>query len=419
MDYRTRMEYFKTVYQRYRKASRAEKGRILDEFCQSSGLNRKYAIAKFNGPLETPQDRVRQRGVTYTLETLRIVEDVWKRSGYPWSKRLTSVLRDWMPWIRQRYRLGQGTEEQLLEISARQLDRRLAPLRKRIKRRIYGRTKPGKILKHQIPIRAVHWDVRGPGWTEVDLVSHSGSNSSGEFAYTLTLTDIYTGLVETRAVLGKGESTIVHALEEIEAGLPFRLKGIDSDNGSEFINAQLYRHCKSRGIVFTRGRPYAKEDNAHVEQKNWTHVRRLIGYERYDTPAAVAAMNELYRGDLGRMMNLFSPSVKLKRKVRVGSRLRRKHDEAKTPLQRLASCGLADRIAVGLLKRLKNSLDPFVLSDSIDAQLRTIHGLADRRTHPRGPLPRTRSKSSQRLNGLPMSRLGFRWRDNPHVGLGS
>lgn len=386
MELRMRQEYRKAIYERYRAAGREERGLILDDYCRTTKQNRKYAITLLNLPRD--QQKPRRRGSRrphYGEATLRIAEAVWRSAGYPWSQRLTMILQDWMPWIRRRYRPGEDVEAQLLSISARQLDRRLGPLKKRLKRRLYGRTKPGTLLKHHIPIRAAHWNVRKPGWLEVDLVSHSGNCASGEFVYSLNVTDIQTGWVETRAVMGKGEVGVVAALEEMERTLPFALKGIDSDNGSEFINAHLYRHCKRRGIEFTRGRAYKKQDNAHVEQKNWTHVRRLMGYERYDTKEVVKAMNEVYRGELGLMMNLFQPSVKLKAKLRVGSRLRRKYDMPQTPLERLKACGgaLPERLAA--LEKLKAEADPFVLSTAIDQRLAAIHRMANQKTFPSSP----------------------------------
>ena len=412
MDYRTRMEYFKAIYQRYRTSSKNGKTKILDEFCRTTGLNRKYAIWKLNGPLEPPAHRPPQRGYCYGDDALKIALDVWKHAGYPWSNRLKTILRDWLPWIQKRYRPRPKVERQLLAISARQLDRRLRRYKTKINRRIYGRTKPGRMLKHHIPIRTANWDVKGPGWVEVDLVAHSGSNATGEFAYALNLTDIYTGWVETRAVMGKGFDGILAALEEMRQALPFRLRGLDSDNGSEFINHHLCRYCRANGITFTRGRPYAKEDNAHIEQKNWTHVRRLMGYDRYDTWAAVRAMNEFYRREGGVMMNLFQPSVKLTRKERVGSRLRRKHDSPRTPLERLKSSPEADCVQLAKLMRLKTEANPFALSEAIDAHLSRIHGLANQRIWPRKPFAQRKGPERQRPRAAWLARSGFKRRDN-------
>lgn len=181
-----------------------------------------------------------------------------------------------------------------------------------------------------------------PGFTEIDLVSHSGNCAEGEFLHSLNLIDIHTTWVETRAVMGRGQAGVQQALEEMRLALPFALQGIDSDNGSEFINAHLYRYCRGHEIQFTRGRPYKKDDNAHVEQKNWTHVRKLMGYVRYDSPEALAAMNDLYGHVLRLFQNLFLPSVKLVRKQRVASRLRRVYDRPQTPLERVLASPEAD-----------------------------------------------------------------------------
>jgi len=207
-------------------------------------------------------------------------------------------------------------------------------------------------------------------------VAHAGHRADGEFAHSLNVTDIHTTWVETRAVLGRGEGRVQTALDEIRQALPFRLRGIDSDNGSEFINDHLYRYCQEQAIQFTRGRPYKKDDNAHIEQKNWTHVRKLVGYWRYDTPAAVAALNELYRHELRLFHNLFLPSVKLRAKERVGARLHRRYDAPRTPLERVQACPEADPQAVAALGRLREQLDPFALAQAIDRKIERLVTLA-------------------------------------------
>jgi hypothetical protein len=282
-----------------------------------------------------------------------VLASVWKAAGYPWSVRLKALLPLWLHWIRKHYAFSKETEEQLLRISPRHVDRRLGTRKAQLRRRLYGRTKPGTLLKHHIPIKTDHWDVSSPGFTEIDLVFHSGSSADGEFAHSFNLTDIHTTWTETCAVLGKGQTGIVRGLEEMRHSLPFPLQGIDSDNGSEFINDHLVRYCKTHGIQFTRGRPYKKDDNAHIEQKNWTHVRKLIGWDRFDTPEAVELLNDLYRNELRLMMNLFQPSVKLIRKERVGSRLRRIYDEPRTPLDRLRTCEGVSKARVASLLRLR------------------------------------------------------------------
>src|SRR6202165_1256591 len=266
-----------------------------------------------------------------------------------------------MPWIRRRFRVSAEIERQLLRISARQMDRRLRAKKTEKKRRIYGRAKPGLVLKHQIAVKTDSWDVTTPGFTEVDLVSHSGNSADGEFAHTLNVTDIHTTWTESRAVLGKGQTAVKEALNEVESARPFRLLGVDSNNGSEFINWHLKTWCEQKQIQLTRGRPYKKNDNAHVEQKNWTHVRKLLGWERYDLRAAVAAINDLYGHELRLWMNLYLPSVKLVKKVRVGSKLRRVYDAAQTPLERVLACAQAKPEQGAELKKMRPSLDRFPL----------------------------------------------------------
>ncbi len=358
---------------------------ILSEFCANTGYHRKYAIRLLNGsrPAQRRRRAVRRRGYSYSPEMLGILTAVWEAAGYPWSVRLKALFPLWMPWIRKRFHLRVEMEEQLLQISARQIDRRLRSQKIQRKRRIYGRTKPGYLLKHQIPVKTEHWDVTRPGFTEVDLVSHSGNSGAGEFAHSLNVTDIHTTWTESRAVLGRGEQAVQRALNEVATELPFPLLGVDSDNGSEFINWHLQRWCQQQGIHLTRGRPYKKDDNAHVEQKNWTHVRKLLGWDRYDTPEAVEAINDLYRRELRLWLNLFLPSVKLKRKVRVGSKLRRVYEAPQTPLERVAACPQADAARVRELETLRKNLNPFELAQRIDRKLARIYKLADRRRSPK------------------------------------
>ena len=227
-----RWEYLKAIYERYREAGRKGKEVILSEFCANTGYHRKYAIRLLNGP--RPEKRLRRRKrrreLSYSQETLTLLTAVWEAAGYPCSVRLKALLPLWMPWIRKRFRLRPETERQLLEISPRQMDRRLKAQKIQRRRRIYGRTKPGYLLKHHIPVKTDRWDVQHPGFTEVDLVSHSGNSASGEFAHTLNVTDIHTTWTESRAVLGRGEEAVQRALNAIAKTLPFALLGVDSDN---------------------------------------------------------------------------------------------------------------------------------------------------------------------------------------------
>jgi len=396
MSHRSRWEYFRAIYARYRLADRKLKQVILNEFCANTGYHRKYAIRLLNGPppgrTQPGRVRGRSRSPSYGSAVVSVLQAVWEAAGYPWSVRLKALVPLWMPWVKKRFRVSGEVERQLLGISARQIDRRLRERKRRLKRRRrYGGTRPGALLKHQIPVKTDAWDVRVPGFTEVDLVSHSGNAASGEFAYSLNLTDLYTTWTETRAVLGKGEAGVLAAFEDLQATLPFRLLGIDSDNGSEFINRHLARWCWQRDIQFTRSRPYKKDDNAHVEQKNWTHVRKLLAWDRYDTPQAVGAMNDLYRNELRLWMNLFQPSVKLLRKIRVGSKLRRKYSPAQTPLDRALASEVMDPQQAAELRALRQRLDPFELARTIDRKLERIYALADRRLSPKPPTLKSRS----------------------------
>ncbi len=380
MSRKSKWEYFKAIYSRYRQTAKTARQQILNEFCSICGYHRKYAIRLLNGPppqKSKPRSRIRQ--TIYSPQVISILAAIWEAAGYPWSVRLKALLPLWLPWARRHWALTPVLERQLLSMSPATMDRRLKTKKHQLKKTLYGRTKPGTLLKHHIPIKTDHWDVTTPGFTEVDLVSHSGNSAHGEFIHSLNQTDIHTAWVETRAVLGKAQHRVKEAMDEMRLALPFKLLGIDSDNGSEFINNHLYRYCSSLGIQFTRGRAYKKDDNAHVEQKNWTHVRKLLGYVRYDSPQALDAINGLYRNELRLFQNLFQPSVKLLKKVRIGSRLKRLYDKPKTPLQRVCECPQADAHKITQLKKLQESLDPFELSKTIDQKLERIYQMANHR----------------------------------------
>ncbi len=376
-------EYLARMRERYERAGRDTKGALLDEVCEVTGYHRKAVIRLLRRAPPTARGPRRGRRQAYSLEVVAALRAIWTAAGYPWSVRLKALLPTWVPWGRRRLRLTATTERALLQISARQIDRRLRPFKQELRTRMYGRTKPGTLLKHHIPVQTERWNVTEPGFTEIDLVSHSGDCAEGEFLHSLNVTDIHTTWVETQAVLGKGQERVREALETIAAALPFPLRGIDSDNGSEFINAHLYGYCRTRAIQFTRGRPYKKDDNAHIEQKNWTHVRKLVGYDRYDSPAALTALNALY-ADLRLLQNLWLPSVKLVKKTRVGSQLRRVYGPPATPFDRVRACPTADAAKVAALRRLHATLDPFALATRIEQQQDRLFALAN---HRRGGRP--------------------------------
>ena len=377
MGPQAKAEYLAQTRDRYVRAKgRKEKSRLLTEAVSVTGFHRKAVIRAWRRA-EPVEDRRRPRGRArqYGPAVVRALKAIWEAAGYPWSARLKALLPMWLPWARKRLSLAPATEAGVRAISARQIDRLLASDKWQRRRRLYGRTKPGTLLKHHIPVRTDHWNVHEPGFTEVDLVSHSGECADGDFAHSLDMTDIHTTWVETRAVLGKSQVRVQEALEVLRTQLPFPLRGIDSDNGSEFINAHLHGYCQRQKIQFTRGRPYKKDDNAHVEQKNWTHVRKHMGYLRYDSEAAITAMNDVY-ADLRLLQNLFLPSVKLQSKERVGARLRRRYGPPQTPFDRVRAWPQADRVKIAALVALRDRLDPFALAARIDRKLERVYAFA-------------------------------------------
>ncbi len=381
------------------RASRGERSALRDEVTRVCRYHRKDAIGLLSraAPPRPPVRRVVRRRPTYGEPVRHLLAQIWEAAGSRCAQRLKAALPHWLPWLKRRAAVTPALEAQLLRISARQMDRRLRARKQRIKRRLYGTTRPGSLLKPQIPIKTEHWDVTTPGYLEIDLVSHSGASAAGEFLHTLDCVDLQTTWVERQAVMGKSRHEVVQAMTMIEQQLPFPLRGVDSDNGSEFINTHLLAWCQARPtgwtVQFTRSRPYKKDDNAHVEQKNWTHVRKLVGWERDDSPEALTALTALY-ADLRIFQTLVQPSMKLVRKVRVGSRLIRRYDRPQSPFERVRACPEADPAKVAALERVRETTDPFVLSQRIDRHLERLWALATRATRtpremaPRPPQPR-------------------------------
>jgi hypothetical protein len=262
-------------------------------------------------------------------------------------------------------KLERETRRKLLSISAATIDRMLAPSRKRYLLRARSQTKPGTLLKHQIPIRTfADWNELRPGFLEIDLVSHEGGNPRGEYAYTLDATDVCTGWTETEAVRNRSQHFVFAGLEAAMARLPFEVLGIDSDNGGEFINNHLVRYCRLNEITFTCSRPYRKNDNCFVEQKNYSVVRRTVGYCRHDTPAELKVLNELY-ALLRLYTNYFQPSMKLIEKTRIGSKVKKKYDAAKTPYHRAMTSQWISKQTKRELRTIYATLDPAALSRDI------------------------------------------------------
>jgi len=276
----------------------------------------------------------------YDEKVVEKLKEIWRIMDFICGKRLKASMNEVLDNMRENDEIDISEEEErkLRKISASTIDRLLKRERKKLE--IKGRkgTKPGTLLKHKIPIRTfADWNDNKPGFMEIDLVSHDGGNEYGDFAQTLDMTDIYSGWTETRAVKNKAHKWVFEAIREVRKDLPFDLLGIDSDSGGEFINHALYNYCVEEKITFTRGRSYRKNDNCYVEQKNYSVVRRAVGYFRYDTDEEVDILNALY-GYLRLYTNHFQPVMKLVEKVRIGSKVRKKYDNPKTPYQRLIDC---------------------------------------------------------------------------------
>lgn len=399
MARRSRYEYLRVMWQRYPQATRRERSVVWDEVTRVWGYHRKHVIRLRSArtPPWPPMRRVGRRRPTDGEPVIRLLAEIWQAAGYLCGPRLKAAIPHGRPWLKRRTTVTPAVEAQRRRISARQIDRRLGEQKRRIKRRLDGTTRPGSLLKPQIPIKTEHWDVRTPGYLEIALVSHSGASAAGEFRHTLDGVDIQTTWVDRQAVMGTSRQRMGQALTTIEHQLPFPLQGVDSDNGSEFINDHLLTWCPERPtgqpVQFTRARPYKKDDHAQVEQKNGTPVRKLVGWERYDTGEALAALNALY-ADLRLFQNLFQPSMKLVRKVRVGSRLIRRDDRPQTPFERVQACPAADPQKMAALAPVLKRTDPFALSQRIDRHLEHRWTLATRvsrtprETAPRPPQPR-------------------------------
>jgi len=346
----------KEMAYRYRSASRGGKRVMLDELCALTGWHRDHArkalrLALRPGPGPGPRC---PRPVVYGEDAIAALRTVWAVMDAPAGKRLAPFLPEIVPRLRAcgELLIDDQTAGLLCRMSAATIDRRLAADRKKLQLKGRSGTKPGSLLKSQIPIRTwADWDDARPGFVEIDLVAHEGGEPSGEFCHTLDVTDVATGWTEARAVKNKAQKWVFAALLEITAAFPFPVRGIDSDNGSEFINAQLLRYCEQNQITFTRSRAGRKNDGAYVEQKNWSVVRQAVGYHRYDTDAELALLNELY-ALLRLTINFFSPQQKLLSKHRDGAKVTKRYDTAKTPYQRvLADPRVPAKIKHGLTRQ--------------------------------------------------------------------
>jgi len=373
----------------YKRAGKKEKGKILDTVIELTGYNRSYASRvlrqrakpKIVGKGRRGKVKItlvedertkrkrppRKRQRKYDKQVVVALRKVWVICDCICGKRLGPYLPEIVPLLERLDELDVNNEvrEKLIKISPATIDRLLAPLRKRYQLKARCNTKPGTLLKHQIPIRTFSdWDELRPGFMEIDLVSHEGGDPRGDYIQTLDMTDVCTGWTETRAVKNKAQVWVFEALQEIMNRVPFAILGIDSDNGSEFINSHLLRYCGENKITFTRARPYRKNDNCFVEQKNYSVVRRAVGYRRHDTEEELEVLNQLY-DHLRLYTNFFQPVMKLIEKIRIGSKVKKKYDRARTPYRRTVESDFVPQQAKQALKEEYAKLNPVKLKQKI------------------------------------------------------
>ncbi|MDH4163348.1 MAG: integrase [Nitrospirota bacterium] len=379
MSPRSKREYLDAIVVRYRRAARKVKTAILSEFCTTCNYHRKHALRllstaqRFQKPKKQPRGR---KPVYRSSELLVPLTRIWKAAYMPCSKRLTSIIPFWLPGYAKTYGpLPLPVVKALLRISPTTIDRMLKPVR--AKHQFHGRatTKPGTLLKQHIPVKVNQWDEKRPGFLEADSVAHCGASTEGVYASTIDCVDIATGWTEQRAVWGKGYQPVIDQIQDIEKSLPFPILGFDSDNGGEFLNYHLLRYLtegRKHPIQFTRSREYKKDDNAHVEQKNWTHVRQWLGYDRLDDPKIVPLMNALYKTEWRLFHNVFCPSVKLLSKERIASKTIKRYDKPKTPYQRISESPDIPQETKDQLTDKFNTLNPFELRKAMEEKLKRI-----------------------------------------------
>lgn len=368
MSQRSKRELLETIRPRYLKASKSGKAQILDEFVAATGYHRKYAIRVLKHGRKASGLRKKGRRKEYQGEVVAALTRIWEICGRICSKRLKPFLPEIVAVLERHQELSLSAEvkSQLLRMSRSTIDRCLQPVRFEEKRHGLSTTKPGTLLKKAIPIRTfADWDDARPGFVEVDLVAHCGESVEGQFLNTLTTTDVSTGWTECVAVLHRSQHLVFAAIQAMRQRLPFPLLGLDSDNGGEFINDILYRYCQDEQVTFTRSRPYKKNDQAHVEQKNWSVVRHLIGYDRFETQEELQLLNSIY-DDLRLYVNFFQPVLKLVGKEQVGKKTVKRYDEAATPYQRVLSSKQVDLTVKARLCHQYLQLNPVALRNKID-----------------------------------------------------
>jgi len=375
MSKELKREWLPKLQERYARRNRQGKSRMLDELCEDYQYERKYAIKLLSGGLPASPGRVHP-GPERRYEMIEpVVKEIWLNAERPCGKRLLPIVQQWLPYYERRYgELSYRQRKLVKHVSAATLDRLLAPARAQHVSRGRCGTKPGSLLRSEIPIRTGTWDLSQPGYLEADSVAHCGGSLSGSFIWSLTYTDILSGWTEGGAVWNKGATGVLAATREVEERLPFGLLGFDSDNGGEFLNHHLWTYMRERkeAVEFTRSRPYHSDDNAHVEQKNWTWARKLLGYGRLEDPGLVEPISALYREVWAPWQNFFLPCLKLESKWREGSHWCKRYERPRTAYERLCAPGMVTLKQRRALRERYNHLDPFNLKDQLEEKLKRI-----------------------------------------------
>lgn len=375
MSQQTKAELLLQLRRQYRRAGRDFQRQLITQAVQLLGYHRKAAIRALRHtpkPLAVPALILGRPREYHPATLLPVLKPIWFAAFQPCGSRLVALLPEWLPaYETDHRRLDADVRAALLAISARTLDRLLAPLRVSLRRR--GGTRPGNLLRQSIPIRG-EWTEEGPGWLELDTVALCGGTLDDRHLWRLDAVDIRTDWTQQRALENRGQHCTLTQLKDLEASLPFALLGVDSDNGGEFINHHVvaWTGQRPKPVLFTRSRPYKKNDSAHVEQRNWTHVRQQFGYERYDNPAVVPLLNALCKGALGQLQNHFLPTHKLEQKVRRDGRITRVYGPAQTPLARVLAAAQVREAKKKEWKTLHAGLNPFQLHREIERQKQAI-----------------------------------------------
>ncbi len=382
MSPRFKREYMEAIYLRYKRTTkRAEKSALITELCVTCDWHRKHAIRALKKFKRFTRPKPKKRGKPSVYNIPSVIDPlkrIWLNAGQPCSKLLEPIIRLWLPFYAKEFGgLPLSAVKALLKISPATIDRIFKPIRIKYIRRGRSTTKPGTLLRKSIPIKTDQWDETRPGFLEADTVAHCGDTVAGMFVYTVNLVDIATGWTEQRAVWGKGESGVLEQIKNVERMLPFALRGFDCDNGGEFINYHLIKHFRNKvtPVQFTRSRPYRKDDNAHVEQKNWTHVRQWFGYHRLENQKVVPLMNNLYTTEWRLFHNFFCSSVKLIEKKRVASKTIKRYDVPKTPYQRVMESKDVSTSQKRALKEQFRGLNPFRLRKAMEKKLQEIFNI--------------------------------------------